>query len=74
LKSEKIIVANLLNAVENFFLRAFCVHVVSSVKPEIKPVQDADGEEDGASHQKAPQALRETGEDVREPCGPAGEA
>jgi hypothetical protein len=39
----------------------------SLFKPEIKTVQDADGEEDGTRHQKAPHCVTKAGKDVRQP-------
>jgi hypothetical protein len=41
------------------------------VNPKIKTMQDADGKQDGTSQQEAPQALRETRKNVREPSGHA---
>jgi len=42
--------------------------------PNIKPVQDANGKQDGTSQQEAPQALCKTGKNVREPSNHAKES
>jgi hypothetical protein len=39
----------------------------ASLKPEIEPMQDADGEEDRASQKETPQAVSKTSEDVSKP-------
>jgi hypothetical protein len=46
----------------------------SLVNPKPKTVQDADGEQDGASQQEPPQALREASKDVCEPRCNAGKS
>lgn len=51
-----------------------CCHDFSLFEPEIEAVQYADGEHDCASYEKAPQALGEAGEDVREPRKKTGES
>jgi len=46
----------------------------NSMHPNIKPVQDANGKQDGTSQQEAPQALCKTGKNVREPSNHAKES
>jgi hypothetical protein len=53
---------------------AFLFMDCSSSEPNVETVQDTDGREDCACNQKAPSALRKTGEDVREPRDEARDA
>jgi hypothetical protein len=39
-----------------------------SVKPQEKPVQDANGKKDSTSYQEAPEGIRKASEDVSQPC------
>jgi hypothetical protein len=37
---------------------------ITSMEPQVQPVQDADRKEDSTGHQKAPQALTKASKDV----------
>jgi len=43
-------------------------YYITSIEPQVEPVQNSDGKEDSASYQEAPKAVSKASEDVSQPC------